>query len=116
MNTELKLPIYSNDEFSNISNAHDDKDPVVRVNILPLTQRIRNMRTLCRDHDLSQVSIWCYAPEWKELLMDDCIIHPDVAELTVTNEEFFFTCYVKHTTIQLTTQFKKVSELKAMGI
>ncbi len=95
-------------------NVHDGT--YMNVDVLMLAQRIRNLRTICRDHDLCHASIWCYQPPWDSLVCDGMQVRSDVEQLHVTKDEFWFDCYIKHSTIKLSTEHVNVSQLKAMGI
>jgi hypothetical protein len=78
--------------------------------------RIRKMRDMCNREDYAEITDWCHYPKWDELSWDGGAVRADVAQLHVTKNEFWFDCYIKHSTIKLSTEHTSVATLKAMGL
>ena len=117
MELDLKVYLDTTDYSCELCDqGGNTEEPTIRVDILSIAQRIRNMRTLCRDHDLANVSIWCYVPCWDDVACDGDAVRSDCEQLHVSKDEFWFDTYIKNTTLKIATEHINVSMLKAMGI
>lgn len=91
--------------------------PIVVAHLHGLVQRIRNMQTLCKAHDLYKVTDWDSTPVWGDLMCGDGErIIPDCGMLHVTKFGFWFDCTIKHTDVKIVTECVLVSELRARGL
>lgn len=99
-----------------LRNYHNDGKVLVGVDVRGLAQRIRNMRTLCIDHDLAVVVDWCDSPVWEELFFNGERVRSTTGKLYVNKQVFWFECYIKPTSILLSTACTEMSVLKRMGV
>ena len=107
MKKELLLDVYCSDEYTPVEGNENTftGEAQVRIKLGSLKiARIKAMAAICSLHDFANIADYCHYPIWEELSINGEAVRADVAQMHVSKEKMWVDCYVKHTTIKLTSE------------
>ena len=99
--------VFCHDEYADTrpDKAHITVSPELAKRILTLAQAVKKL-------NVYKVVEFDYTPKWKEQGVKDPDWHVDCVTLNVTNDDFFWDGYIKHTNIAIESANITLAELK----
>ena len=105
---KFELEVYMEDEYI----CFDEEDAKITVEVSnALEIRIRQMQLAVSSVDAYYMTEFDYTPDFGVLHIDGDPVRSDVEMLHVSQDEFWWTGYLKHTNIKISTHRTWISNL-----